>query len=481
MSNMSYIWKTVTVLILVLALLILATFAQGTAGISDRLLFSDDFENYTIGSFPSQWTLVFNGMGNQYQRVIGDPLSSSNKCFQLQGERNWAADAVRYFQSNSDTIGFEVSVLVTANAGKPQDDVKVGLWKQVNWGQAKWTDGVAFTDNGTIVARDFVEAEGTGTILQTYSPGQWYHIRFVLDRPNQQISVYVNGELKGTLIKGSNLPYVFDGFAVSGRYTEIPVDYDNVKIFEGSSTNDQEPTLSTSCVSSTSFSNFNVQIRGNLTFNETDISQAPILLSYSVNGGKSWIDLTLVQTGSDGSYYAEWQPSVTGYYSLKAVYEGNKNYSDTSAIVNFAVEPFQEQNVFSASSNSTLTEFSFNSTSKELTFSVSGDEGTRGYVDVNIPKSLVSDISDVKVYLDDEQIEYSSQSQGNGWLLHFTYHHSTHLVNISLDSSSSLLPAQTSGLGLVEIVILAVMCILVAVTILAVFMVFRKKTPPRNS
>ena len=124
MSNVSYTRKTFTVLILVLSLVISATSGLGVAVSSDKLLFSDDFENYKVGSFPSQWTLVFNGMGNQYQQVISDSLNSSNKCFQLQGERNWAADAVRYFQSSSDIIGFEVSVLVTANTGISGDDVK---------------------------------------------------------------------------------------------------------------------------------------------------------------------------------------------------------------------------------------------------------------------------------------------------------------------------------------------------------------------
>jgi hypothetical protein len=482
MSNVSYTRKTFTVLILVLSLVISATSGLGVAVSLDKLLFSDDFENYKADSFPSQWTLVFNGKGNQYQQVITDPLNSSNKCFQLQGERNWAADAVRYFQSNLDIIGFEVSVLVTANTGISGDDVKVGLWKQVNWGQAKWTDGVAFTDNGTIVARDFVEAEGTGTVLQTYIPGVWYHIQFVLDRPNRVISVFIDGVLKGESIKGSNLPFDFDGFAVSGRYTEVPVDYDNVRIFEASSVNIcQELSLTTSCISSSSLSDFKVQIKGNLTLNETGISEAPILLSYSVNGGKSWVDLTLVQTGSDGSFYAEWMPSVTGYYSLKAVYEGNENYSDASTIVNFAVEPFQEQNVFSVNSNSTLTELSFNSNSRELSFNVSGDSGTMGYVNVYIPKSLVSNMSTLKIYLDDNLIEYSSQSQADGWLLYFTYHHSTHLVNISLDSSSTLLPTQVLVLGSAEIVILLFMGILSAVTILVAFVAFRKKTPSKNS
>ncbi len=476
MRNTGCNWKIFTVCILVLSIAISATPNLTVAAAPlDDLLFTDDFDSYSVGSFPSQWTLVFNGMGNQYQQVISDPVNSSNKCFQLQGERNWAADAVTYFQSSSDIIGFEISVLVTANNGTSGDDVKVGLWKQVNWGQAKWTDGVTFTDNGNIVARAFVDAEGSGTVLQTYVPNQWYHIRFVLDRPNRVFSVYIDGILKGAF-NGSDLPYVFDGLAISGRYTEIPVDYDNVKIFEAQSAIRQEPSLTTSCISSTSMTDFKVQIKGNLTINETGIPDAPILLSYSVNGKKSWVDLTLIKTGIDGSYTAEWMPSVTGYYSLKAVYEGNENYSEATTTVNFALEPFQEQNVFSANSNSTLTDFSFNSTSRELSFSVSGEPGTTGYVTVNIPKSLISDISALKVYLDDNQIEYSYQSQGDGWLLYFTYHHSTHLIKVVLNSSSTLLPNQVVlGLGWVEIAILAFMVILVVVSVFVAFVVLRKK------
>ena len=473
---MSQALKTITVLVFVLALVFSAMSELGFAGSPNNLLFSDDFENYLVGSFPSQWTLAFNGLGNQYQQVISDPLNSSNKCFQLQGERNWAADAVKNFQSNSNIIGFEVSVLVTAITNTTGDNVKVGLWEQVDWGNAKWNDGIAFTDDGTIVARDYVEAEGTGTVLEKYVPNQWYHIKFLLDRPNKLISVYIDGVLKGQLIKGSERAYIFDGLAVSGRYTENLVDYDNVKIFEGSSSNKslQEPTLTVSCISSSSMSDFKVLIRGTLTFNETGISEAPILISYSVTGGKSWVDLTLAQTLSNGSYYAEWMPSVTGYFSLRAIYEGNNNYSDTIARVNFVVEPHQEQNIFSINSNSTITGFFFDSNSSELSFSVSGNTGTTGYVNVNIPKSLINDISTLKVFLDDTQIDYLAESQGDSWQLHFSYDHSTHLIDIQL-SSSSLLPTKVSGFGWLEIAILVFMGILLAATILGVFVFFRKK------
>ncbi len=463
--------KAFTVLILALSIVLTSTPQLCAAKPSQNTIFSDDFDNYPIGSFPSQWKLVFNGMGDEYQQVISDPLNASNRCLQLQGEQNWAADAVRYFQSSSDRIGFEVSVLVTACAGTTGDNVKVGLWKQVNWGQAKWTDGVAFTDNGTIVARDFVEAEGTGTVLQSYVPGQWYNIRFVLDRPNQLISVYVDGVLKGELIKGSNLPYVFDGLAISGRYTENPIDYDNIRVIEFSATkNSQEPKLTVSCISQTASSDIKVQIKGGLEYNETGIAEAPILLSYSVTGGKSWVDLTLVQTGKDGGYYAEWMPSVTGYYSLKAVYEGNENYTAAEEVINFAVEPFQEQNAFSVNSNSTLTAFSFDSDSRELSFNVSGESGTTGYVNVYVPKSRVSDVSQLAVYLDNNQVVYSSLSQGDSWVLYFTYNHSTHFVDVRLDSSSGQV-----ALGVVEMAVLVFIGVVSAVLILGLLLVFRRK------
>jgi len=115
----------------------------------------------------------------------------------------------------------------------------------------------------------------------------------------------------------------------------------------------------------------------------------------------------------------------------------------TTNIVNFALEPCETQSAFSVTSNSTLSALTFDSASRELSFSVSGDSGTTGYVNVNIPKSLVSDVSGLKVYLDSTQIDYTAQSQGDSWLLYLTYHHSSHSVMISLASASSPSPSLT--------------------------------------
>ena len=97
----------------------------------------------------------------------------------------------------------------------------------------------------------------------------------------------------------------------------------------------------------------------------------------------------------------------------------------------------EEENLFSVSSNSTLSELFFNSNSSELSFSVSGDTGTDGYVEAYIPKSLVSNASSLKVYLDGNEIEYSITSEDDSWLLHFTYHHSTHKVALTFNSAAT--------------------------------------------
>jgi hypothetical protein len=200
-----------------------------------------------------------------------------------------------------------------------------------------------------------------------------------------------------------------------------------------------KPTLNLSCKSSASYSGFNAEIKGNLTLNETAISNAPIQLSYSVNGGKTWQDLTLVYTRPDGSYAATWLPSVTGNYLVKVVYDGDsEKMGAQSEIVNFAVTEFAEKDIlFSVSSNSTITSLAFNSTTSELTFEASGPAETTGYVQATIAKSLVANPENIKVYLDGNQLNYSVAAAEDSWLITFTYSHSKHEILLYLGSATT--------------------------------------------
>lgn len=199
------------------------------------------------------------------------------------------------------------------------------------------------------------------------------------------------------------------------------------------------PSLSFDCVSSTSYSAFNVQIQGKLAYNGVGLSGEGIQLSYSVTGGATWQDLAYVDTDNNGSFSVAWTPSASGNDIIKATWAGNNIYSSVSTLANFAVAPFnnQDQNIFSVTSNSTLTSLAFDSTTNELSFRVSGSSGTTGYTQVCVPQSLIQDISKLNVMLDGSIINYNSVSEGNVWVITFAYHHSSHTIVMALESAST--------------------------------------------
>jgi len=92
---------------------------------------------------------------------------------------------------------------------------------------------------------------------------------------------------------------------------------------------------------------------------------------------------------------------------------------------------------FSIISSSTISELAFNSTSKIMSFTVSGPSGTTGYTNVTIAKTLIPDIENLQIYVDGNQVTYAVTSTEYYWLIHFTYTHSTHEVLIILNSTNT--------------------------------------------
>jgi hypothetical protein len=76
-----------------------------------------------------------------------------------------------------------------------------------------------------------------------------------------------------------------------------------------------------------------------------------------------------------------------------------------------------------------------------LSFTVSGPSGTQGYTNVTIAKTLIANTTGLEVYLDGNKITYALTSTSYYWLLHFTYHHSTHKIVIYMNA---LQPEATS-------------------------------------
>jgi len=174
--------------------------------------------------------------------------------------------------------------------------------------------------------------------------------------------------------------------------------------------------------------------------NQSAVSNVPIQLSYSINDGQSWNDITSAYTSTEGSYSALWAPSATGAFLVKASYVGLYPYQSSQTRVQLSVLPYNNQYVFAVSSNSTVTSLAFNSQSNTLSFTVSGPSGTTGYVDIQIAKSLVPNIANLAVSFDGNNLVYTATSTSDSYLLHFTYNHSTHTVTVNLGNAPTSSP-----------------------------------------
>jgi uncharacterized repeat protein (TIGR02543 family) len=242
------------------------------------------------------------------------------------------------------------------------------------------------------------------------------------------------------------------------------------------------PNVSYYCSSSTTASGFRVQIQGALVYNLTGVSGAGIAFSYSANGGSTWHDLAYLITGDDGAFSAVWMPSASGNYVVKGVWQGDDVYARTSSTVNFAVTPSEnlENNVFSVSSNSTLSSLVFDSTKNQLSFTVSGLSGTYGYLQACIPKTLTPVVANLRISLDGVDVPYQTLSQGDAWLVTTEYSHSSHSVIMTLNDQDYVPPTHsgqtTDSKGLPTVTILtAVVVALVIVAIVSVTIVFKQR------
>jgi hypothetical protein len=288
-------------------------------------------------------------------------------------------------------------------------------------------------------------------------PNTWHQVVGVWEK-GKSLKIYVDGYLAGENKEipseslynpGASFPSSLGIYAQSRwNYQEgfFKGQLSNVMIFNSALTpqeiEDQydvsvpvvpRPILDVSCESLFSpYSGLNIEIKGKLTLSGEAMVNAPILLSYSVNGGKTWQDLTMINTISDGTYSVTWTPFVTGVYRINAVYEGGVDYLPAFAAVNYSVTQDKEQNVFSVNSNSTVSSLAFNSTSRTLSFSVTGESGTSGYAYVSFSKILVQNIDEIKVLVDLDQLEHTLTETEDSCQVYFQYKHSTHNIIVNL-------------------------------------------------
>lgn len=208
-----------------------------------------------------------------------------------------------------------------------------------------------------------------------------------------------------------------------------------------------------------------MEITGSLNAYHGGVGQGIIDFAYRDSSNYTYQPLTQTVTASDGSFAVDWTPPADGSFVINATFWGNSQFTATFKELNVLVTSTKEdmtRTVISVGSNSTVTNLAFNSESEELSFSVAGETGTAGYVDVYIDKNLVANASNIHAFIDGTEATYTLSEMGDGWLLHFTYHHSSHSIKFDLadKTEASLVPEMPQEtLALIVTVLVAILLV----------------------
>ncbi|WP_297489916.1 DUF2341 domain-containing protein [Thermococcus sp.] len=231
----------------VFMILIVVLFIMGTAGVtlkdvhaeikySEKTIFFDDFEGYPLGSYPSSnWILDYDGAGEEYQKIVSNPVKSGSKAFRmLSAQGCWAAVSEHKFDSDADIIGFEADVWAESYGtegcgGDKTSVIRVAFWNGNldSWG--RYYADVIFRHNGIAYAY----SEGEEHQLTSWKPQTWYHVKVILNRKTNTYDVYINGKLVADDIpvEHSDTENI-NAIVLTAGHANANVVFDNVRIFE---------------------------------------------------------------------------------------------------------------------------------------------------------------------------------------------------------------------------------------------------------
>lgn len=228
--------KSMISLIIVLTMILnLVPFGALTvyAKVEVKAIFEDNFENYandtTISSGKTPYTVRYNGSGDGNQKIITSTQKdgSTGKVLQLQGESGWASE-IKYEFTPDDKQYLVFETDIKPVSGSSPGGIMIcsskagGSWTH-SVCRAGLADGGFFNgknDKTSKVETDF-----------TYSNGNWYHIKLILDKTDHLYYIFMDNTLIGNL--GYNADSAKPEYIIlcAGNAGTNTMYFDNVKLY----------------------------------------------------------------------------------------------------------------------------------------------------------------------------------------------------------------------------------------------------------
>lgn len=168
----------------------------------------------------------------------------------------------------------------------------------------------------------------------------------------------------------------------------------------------------------------------------------------------------LVKTIPDGLSDAELEICLSDYTN-KAVQVAVNIYVDEATLLEHHVFEEGNESCVATASNSTISDFGFNSTNMEISFNATGPPDTAGFCYVKIPLELLNDI--FTIFIDEDEYVIGVPFQvGNSSFLHLTYEHLIVPIRIQI-RGKTVIDEFPSAHGVLVLLMVATLVLIVAV------------------
>ncbi|MFX1488232.1 MAG: hypothetical protein ACFFBI_03730 [Promethearchaeota archaeon] len=163
-----------------------------------NIIFQDDFESYPVDTFPSGYTLTYNGAGDSYQKITNTQAASGTQSFTLTGRDSWSAVADKEIQYTSDILTLEANLMSETpsgivEAGKDNSNIKLSFANPTaaTWGR-NYASLVLNNDGGIYLA-----STSPYVYVGDYTPFTWYNLKMVVNISDWSAKVYLNNIYMG--------------------------------------------------------------------------------------------------------------------------------------------------------------------------------------------------------------------------------------------------------------------------------------------
>ncbi|MCL2358609.1 MAG: hypothetical protein LBH74_09230 [Nitrososphaerota archaeon] len=224
-----------------------------------------------------------------------------------------------------------------------------------------------------------------------------------------------------------------------------------------------KPNLKFACQSS-SANSLKLEITGMLSYNNSAIPGAQVYIRSSTDGGDNWENFALEQTRADGSFTTTWIPKTTGNYMLCAHWAGNDTLRWMNTTLNLALTSDSENNIFCASSNSTITRLRYDPASQTLSFNTNGTQNSES-INIFIPKTLVNDVQTLQVKIDGKTVAFSNKAQNDIWIITCIADQGEHTLTVQMPLLEFMNPVSNPW-PTITIIIIAMIAIIAIATII---------------